>query len=49
MHTDLSLLNEGRGWLKEAFIYAQPQAWQVLNILSFDSKHTTFLTSISVC
>ena len=49
LHTDLSLLNQGRGWLKEPFISAQPQAWQVFNILSFDSKHTTFLTIISVC
>jgi hypothetical protein len=49
MYTDLSFLYEGRGWLKEAFIFAQSQAWLVLNILYFDSKHTTFLTIISVC
>jgi hypothetical protein len=33
--------------LKEVFIYPKPQTWQILNILSFDRKHTTCLTIIS--
>jgi len=49
MHTGPSPLNESRGWFKEPLISAKPQAWQVINILSLDSKHTAFLTIISFC